>query len=225
MARNRGPTWSGIVARHQPERWRDMAFGDKAVDVHFGQVQLMDRDVGGHRTVDGRRVKMGQLYRSVALDVASEADLTALANLGIRSVFDLRTSAERRRRPDRVGPRRRDVCRSGRSSAAAPHRPADSRRCSPRPGSCRASSRAGPGEERCHPSAARDRPRPAGRGPGRARDVGDVRSLLERRPSGARRRVLPGNHGGRPGAAERGGPRTCSRRGGRNPEPSSRARR
>lgn len=62
------------------------------------------RDVGGHRTADGRRVRTGQLYRSVALDVASDADLTELANLGIRSVFDLRTLAERKRRPDRVLP-------------------------------------------------------------------------------------------------------------------------
>lgn len=75
----------------------------EAADTSLPRLQAVPnfRDVGGHHTVDGRRVRRAQLYRSVALDAASEADLTALANLGIRSVFDLRTSAERQRRPDR----------------------------------------------------------------------------------------------------------------------------
>jgi protein-tyrosine phosphatase len=42
------------------------------------------------------------LYRSVALDAATEEDLAALAALGVRTIFDLRTIAEQERRPDRV---------------------------------------------------------------------------------------------------------------------------
>lgn len=60
------------------------------------------RDVGGHETVDGLRVRAGRLYRSVALDVASDDDLDALRGLGLRTIFDLRTAIEQERRPDRV---------------------------------------------------------------------------------------------------------------------------
>ncbi len=60
------------------------------------------RDVGGHETVGGRRVRTGRLYRSVALDVASDDDLDALGGLGLRTIFDLRTTMEQERRPDRV---------------------------------------------------------------------------------------------------------------------------
>jgi len=60
------------------------------------------RDAGGHATRDGARVRRGSLYRSVALDAASEADLQALAGLGVRTVFDLRTGMEQARRPDRL---------------------------------------------------------------------------------------------------------------------------
>jgi len=62
------------------------------------------RDVGGHPTAAGRQVRTGQLYRSVGLDGAAQEDLSALAELGIRTVFDLRTSAELEQRPDRVPP-------------------------------------------------------------------------------------------------------------------------
>jgi protein-tyrosine phosphatase len=60
------------------------------------------RDAGGHPAGAGKRVRAGLLYRSVALDSASEDDLRALASLGIRTVFDLRTAMEQERRPDRL---------------------------------------------------------------------------------------------------------------------------
>jgi protein-tyrosine phosphatase len=60
------------------------------------------RDTGGVRTGDGHRVRTGLLYRSVALDAASDADLRTLSDLGIRTVFDLRTALEQERRPDRL---------------------------------------------------------------------------------------------------------------------------
>jgi len=60
------------------------------------------RDVGGYQTSDGRRIRTGLLYRSTALDRASDADLSRLHERGIRTVFDLRTAAEREASPDRV---------------------------------------------------------------------------------------------------------------------------
>lgn len=59
------------------------------------------RDLGGYRTVDGTTVRTGVLYRSVALSELSDDDVAAFASLGIRTVFDLRTEAERTARPDR----------------------------------------------------------------------------------------------------------------------------
>jgi len=60
------------------------------------------RDIGGSRTVEGRRVKRGVLYRSASLAYASPADLKELSSLGIRTVCDLRTHEERNDDPDRV---------------------------------------------------------------------------------------------------------------------------
>ena len=60
------------------------------------------RDTGGHETRDGSRVRARLLYRSVALDRASDDDLAALADLGVATVFDLRTALEQERRPDRL---------------------------------------------------------------------------------------------------------------------------
>jgi protein-tyrosine phosphatase len=59
------------------------------------------RDVGGYQTANGRRIRMGLLYRSTALDRASDADVSRLRERGIRTVFDLRTAAEREAAPDR----------------------------------------------------------------------------------------------------------------------------
>lgn len=60
------------------------------------------RDVGGYTTADGRRVRLGVLYRSTALDAATDADLRELERRGIRTVFDLRTVSERTSAPDRL---------------------------------------------------------------------------------------------------------------------------
>ncbi len=62
------------------------------------------RDVGGHPTRDGWRVRTGRLYRSVALSHASADDLAVLADHDVRSVFDLRTAMERERSPDQLPP-------------------------------------------------------------------------------------------------------------------------
>ena len=60
------------------------------------------RDVGGYRTEDGRMVRLGLIFRSTALDRATASDLELLKHLGLRTVFDLRTTTERTQDPDRV---------------------------------------------------------------------------------------------------------------------------
>jgi protein-tyrosine phosphatase len=62
------------------------------------------RDVGGHRTIDGQRVRPGLLYRSVDLSGLDDAASAWLAGLGIQTVIDLRTAPERARRPDQPLP-------------------------------------------------------------------------------------------------------------------------
>ena len=52
------------------------------------------RDLGGHTTRDGARVRSGRLFRSGHLAHASDADVMRLAGLGLRRVFDFRTLAD-----------------------------------------------------------------------------------------------------------------------------------
>jgi protein-tyrosine phosphatase len=48
------------------------------------------RDIGGHRTVDGRVVRTGRVYRAAHLADATDADLATLERLGVRVVIDFR---------------------------------------------------------------------------------------------------------------------------------------
>ena len=58
------------------------------------------RDLGGYATRDGRRVRWRRLYRSDALHHLSDADLRHVRDeLGVRTLVDLRSSAERRGEP------------------------------------------------------------------------------------------------------------------------------
>ena len=52
------------------------------------------RDMGGHRTHDGRRLRSGVLFRSGHLGRATDADVQRLAALGLRRVFDFRTQTD-----------------------------------------------------------------------------------------------------------------------------------
>ena len=53
------------------------------------------RDLGGLVTTDGRRVRRGQVFRSAALDQATDDDVAILATLGLKRIFDLRADRER----------------------------------------------------------------------------------------------------------------------------------
>lgn len=57
------------------------------------------RELGGHRTADGRTVRSGTLFRSGHLSRASRADLNAICNLHIATVVDFRSDGERRKAP------------------------------------------------------------------------------------------------------------------------------
>lgn len=60
------------------------------------------RDLGGYRAADGRRVRFGQVFRSASLAALTEADLAAVARLGLRTVCDLRGVREGERAPSRL---------------------------------------------------------------------------------------------------------------------------
>jgi protein-tyrosine phosphatase len=63
------------------------------------------RDLGGYETSDGRRVKWRHLYRSGELSELSDDDVDKLADLGIRTVVDLRGETEvAKKGPGRLPP-------------------------------------------------------------------------------------------------------------------------
>lgn len=81
------------------------------------------RDLGGWSVAGGGAVRYGQVYRSTELNGLTDEGLAVLGSLGIRSVWDLRTTAERDAQPDRlpsgVVERHLDVLADDQSSAAA----------------------------------------------------------------------------------------------------------
>lgn len=67
------------------------------------------RDLGGHRTRAGDTVRHGRLFRSTDLSQLSDDDLPRLVAMGLVTVVDLRTDAEREPAPDRGLPGARNV--------------------------------------------------------------------------------------------------------------------
>ena len=62
------------------------------------------RDLGGYRTVDGKTVRWGALYRSDHLQKLTDADLKHLSTLLLDRIIDLRADHEKKDEPDRLPP-------------------------------------------------------------------------------------------------------------------------
>jgi protein-tyrosine phosphatase len=67
------------------------------------------RDTGGYATRDGGQVRTGLLYRSEQLSKITDAEMPLLAALGLKKIYDLRTTDERAAQPDRVPAGAQDV--------------------------------------------------------------------------------------------------------------------
>lgn len=76
-------------------------------NVHPDRLLTVDgtqntRDLGGYKTVDGRSVKWGMLYRSDNLHELSKSGKDKISSLGIRAVTDLRSEKEIEDEPDKL---------------------------------------------------------------------------------------------------------------------------
>ena len=60
------------------------------------------RELGGYKTLDGKSVKWGVLFRSDKLSDISEADQNYLVNLGIKKIVDFRSESEKNEDPDKI---------------------------------------------------------------------------------------------------------------------------
>lgn len=58
------------------------------------------RDIGGYRTLDGKTVRRGIVFRASKLAPLTAADWTRVETLGVGHVYDLRTLEERNAEPD-----------------------------------------------------------------------------------------------------------------------------
>lgn len=59
------------------------------------------REIGGYPSLDGRRLRPGRLFRSGVMAYLTPVDQQRLAQLGIRTIVDLRRADERRKEPTR----------------------------------------------------------------------------------------------------------------------------
>ncbi|MFJ3926116.1 tyrosine-protein phosphatase [Streptomyces sp. NPDC090022] len=81
------------------DRGRGLRLADRLIKLD-GTVNF--RDAGGYRTANGQWVKMGEVYRSDALNKLTEGDLAKLQRLRVKTVFDLRMADERSKDADKV---------------------------------------------------------------------------------------------------------------------------
>ncbi|MFB6822646.1 tyrosine-protein phosphatase [Streptomyces virginiae] len=83
----------------EPGRGQGLRLADRLIKLD-GTANF--RDAGGYRTSTGQWVRMGEIYRSDALDKLTENDLAKLRRLRVRTVLDLRTEDERTKAADKV---------------------------------------------------------------------------------------------------------------------------
>ncbi|MGW0039745.1 tyrosine-protein phosphatase [Gordonia sp. NPDC003376] len=67
------------------------------------------RDLGGWRAADGKSVRPGVLFRSTDFSSLTDADVAPFESLGVRTIYDLRSSAEREALPDPTLPDVTDI--------------------------------------------------------------------------------------------------------------------
>ncbi|MEP3890612.1 MAG: tyrosine-protein phosphatase [Hellea sp.] len=60
------------------------------------------RDLGGYKTIDGRAIKSGMLYRSDKLSHLEDAGVVDVAELSLKVITDLRSDSERKQEPDHL---------------------------------------------------------------------------------------------------------------------------
>ena len=65
---------------------------------------LNTRDIGGYRTVDGREIIRGRLFRSSELSYLTDDDVRLLGEKGVTTVVDFRGPGEAADAPDRLPP-------------------------------------------------------------------------------------------------------------------------
>jgi protein-tyrosine phosphatase len=58
------------------------------------------RDIGGYKTVEGKTVKWGKVFRTGSLNTLTSSDTEYLENIGIKTVVDFRYESERNSAPD-----------------------------------------------------------------------------------------------------------------------------
>lgn len=83
----------------EPERGEGLRLADRLIKLE-GTANF--RDAGGYRTTTGQWVKMGEIYRSDALNKLTGNDLAKLQRLRVKTVFDLRMESERTKDVDKV---------------------------------------------------------------------------------------------------------------------------
>ncbi|MET8572724.1 tyrosine-protein phosphatase [Streptomyces sp. NPDC004783] len=91
------PAWSGAGATAAPPAAAappDAGAGATTVRRVVLQGAVNVRDLGGHRTAKGREVRPGQVFRADALGELTDADVSALAALHLRTVVDFRVPLE-----------------------------------------------------------------------------------------------------------------------------------
>src|SRR5713226_9871429 len=93
------PRWTGRVYFHL----KTVKGKTRVASVRRLPLQGQDnfRDLGGYRTLDGKHVRWGRLYRSGQLASLTERDYEYLQPLGIRLVCDFRADEERRHQATR----------------------------------------------------------------------------------------------------------------------------
>lgn len=73
----------------------------EAESLHTGTVVNL-RDIGGHPTTSGHKVRTGLVFRSGQLAAGDDPDIGSLVADGLRMVYDLRTGEERDSVPDQI---------------------------------------------------------------------------------------------------------------------------